>query len=131
MQNKETTAVQNPAMIAVGSRPDVLVWRQQAGLFQTLNEPRRVVRVGVPGMSDAMMVVAVTITPDMVGRTVGVAVAPEFKTRTGRQSQSQRGFEEAFTQRGGVYRLVRDRDDMLALVDDVQAGRAFKAGSAS
>lgn len=69
------------------------------------------------------MVVAVTITPDMVGQTIGVAVAPEFKTSSGQQSGSQRTWQLAFQARGGVYRLVRSAADMVALVDDVQAGR--------
>lgn len=80
-------------------------------------------RVGTPGAADSIAVVAVKITPDMVGKTIGVAVAPEFKTATGSQSQRQKDWQTAFERRGGVYRLVRSADDMLALVDDVQSGR--------
>lgn len=100
-----------------------MVWKQPVGLFRALEDPQRKVLVGTPGQSDAMAVVAVTITADMVGRTVGVAVAPEFKTATGRQSDRQKLWQAAFEARGGVYRLVRSADDMLSLVDDVQAGR--------
>lgn len=121
--NRETRETQNPALLAVGARSDVLVYRQQSGLFRSYDDPQRVVRVGQPGMADAAMVVAVTITPDMVGRTIGVACQPEFKTDTGRQTQAQRGWQQAVELRGGVYRLVRSPADMLALVDDVQAGR--------
>ena len=110
-------------MIAVGSRPDVLVWRQQVGLFHPYQQPERVVRIGIEGMSDAGMVVAVTITPEMVGKTVAVAVSPEFKTKAGRQQGNQAGWQSAFEQRGGIYRLVRSEQDMVQLVDDVQAGR--------
>lgn len=119
-KNRETTHVQHPAMVAVGARPDVLVWRQQSGLFFTrMGDP---VRVGLPGMADAGMIVAVTITPDMVGRTVGVAVQPEFKAG-GQQREAQANWQRAVGQRGGIYRVVRSSDDMLRLVDDVQHGR--------
>lgn len=109
-------------MLAVGQRQDVLVWRQQSGLFRQFEAPHTPVRVGQPGMSDAGMIVAVTITPDMVGKTIGVAVQPEFKAR-GKQSTAQSNWQRAVAKRGGIYRLVRSEADMLALVDDVQAGR--------
>lgn len=110
-------------MIAVGARPDVLIWKQPVGLFRSLQDPTRKIFVGTPGQSDAMAVVSVTITPDMVGKKIGVAVAPEFKTATGKQRDNQRDWQEAFEKRGGVYRIVRGPADMLALVDDVKAGR--------
>lgn len=119
-KNRETTHVQHPAMVAVGARPDVLVWRQQSGLFFT--REGNPVRVGLTGMADAGMIVAVTITPDMVGRTIGVAVQPEFKAG-GQQSEAQANWQRAVEQRGGIYRLVRSSGDMLRLVDDVQHGR--------
>jgi hypothetical protein len=132
-KNRETTTVQNPALLEVGARPDVLVWRQQSGLFRAYDDTEKIVRIGMPGLSDSMAVVAVTITPDMVGQTVGVAVAPEFKVaarpgrRAGTQSDAQAGFQRAFEQRGGVYRLVRSADDMRQLVADVQSGQALRA----
>lgn len=122
-RNRETRTVAHPALLAVGQRPDVLIWKQPVGLFRALNDPERKVFVGTPGQSDAMAVVAVTITPDMVGKTIGVAVAPEFKTAKGRQRESQELWEAAFTRRGGVYRLVRSQGDMHQLVEDVQHGR--------
>lgn len=122
-KNTETRTVQNPALLAVGARPDVLIWRQQAGLFRQFEPPHNPVRVGTPGLADSIAVVAVTITPEMVGKTVGVAVAPEFKTTRGTQSDSQKAWQAAFEARGGIYRLIRSAADMLALVSDVQAGR--------
>ena len=101
----------------------MLVWRQQSGLFRAYDNPENIVRIGVPGLADSMAVVAVTITPDMVGKTIGVAVAPEFKTTSGRQSEAQKLWQAAFEKRGGVYRLVRSAADMTELVEDVQSGR--------
>lgn len=122
-QNRETRTVQNPALLAVGARPDVLIWRQQSGVFRSYDDPTRVVRVGVTGQADAGAIVAVTITPDMVGKTIGVAVQPEFKAGKGKQREAQVNWQKAVEKRGGIYRLVRSEADMLQLVDDVQAGR--------
>lgn len=121
-QNRESREAQNPAMLAAGARHDVLVWRQQSGVFRAYDDPQRIVRVGLPGMADAGMIVAVTITPEMVGKTVGVAVQPEFKTTKGRQSDAQRNWQSAVEKRGGVYRIVRSDADMLTLISDVKAG---------
>lgn len=126
MKTREVRTVQHPAMLAVGARPDVLVWRQQSGLFRSYSDPDRLVRVGVPGMSDAGMIVAVTITEAMVGKTIGVCCQPEFKTTRGQQSDAQAGWQRAVESRGAVYRLVRSPDDMQQLVADVQHGRAWR-----
>ncbi len=88
-QNRETRTASNPALLAVGQRRDVMAWKQPTGVFRAYDNPAQVVKVGTPGQSDAMMVVAVTITQEMVGKTVGVAVAAEFKTATGRQRDNQ------------------------------------------
>lgn len=119
-QNRETRTAQNPALLAVGARPDVLAWRQQSGLFFT--REGKPVRVGVNGLADSVLVVAVTITPDMVGRTVGVAVAAEFKTEAGRLSAAQRLWQAAFTKRGGIYAVVRNAAEMVGLVERVKRG---------
>lgn len=121
-QNPETRQAQNPALLAVGARPDVLIWRQQSGVFRAYDDPTRIVRVGVPGMSDAGAIVAVTITPDMVGKTIGVAVQPEFKTATGKQRDKQQLWQAAVEKRGGIYQLVRSAEQMVSLVEKVQRG---------
>lgn len=123
-KNRETTQVQLPALLAVGQRPDVLAYRQQSGVFRRMDDPRQLVRVGLPGMADAAMIVATTITPDMVGKTIGVHVSAEFKHR-GQQSEAQRNWQRAVEARGGVYRIVRSAEDMTHLVEDVQHGRAW------
>ena len=123
MANQETV-IQNESMLEVGCDPDVLVWRQQVGNFRAMDNPNRIVKIGVPGMSDAMMIVRVKITPEMVGKEIGVAVAPEFKVpRSGRQSEKQKLWQASFERRGGIYRLIRSAAEMLALVRDVKEGR--------
>lgn len=124
-KNRETRTVQNPAMIEAGMRPDVLVFRQQSGLYRAYDNPDRLVRVGQVGMADLGMIVAVTVTPDMLGKTIGVAVQAECKTSRGSQEKDQKTWAASVQARGGVYRVVRSAADMKQLIDDVQAGRAF------
>lgn len=121
MKSREVRTVQNPAMLAVGARPDVLAVRQQSGVFFTrTGEP---VRVGFPGLADAYMIVATTITPEMVGRTVGLCVQAEFKTADGRQRPEQKTWQQAVQQRGGIYELVRSPEQMVDLVERVKRGQ--------
>ena len=54
-----------------------------------------------------------------------MAVQPEFKAG-GQQTEAQGNWQRAVEARGGVYRLVRSADDMLALVADVQSGDAWR-----
>lgn len=118
--NRETAEVQNPAMLAAGSQPDVLALRQQSGLLYTRDG--RPVRVGSPGLADAGLTVPVLITPEMVGRVVPVSVQVEFKTATGRQSPDQVVYAAAVRQRGGVYAVVRSAAEMLALIERIRRG---------
>ena len=121
-QNRETREVQAPALLAVGARPDVLAWRQTVGTFRAYDNPRRVVKIGKAGMADAMMIVAVEITPAMVGQVVGVAVAAEFKVEGQPQKPAQKRWQRAVEARGGIYAVVRSAADMLDVVRRVQAG---------
>jgi hypothetical protein len=125
-QTRETKTVAHPAMLAVGLDPCVMIWKQPVGLFRALTDPDRKVMVGTPGQSDAIAVVKVQITPDMVGKTIGVAVAPEFKTKTGKHAENQKDWRRAFEARGGIYRLVRSAADMLRLIEEVKNGQAFR-----
>jgi len=117
--------IQNSCLLAIGSRDDALIFRQQSGMFRSMNDPKRIVRVGVPGMADSLMIARVTVTPEMVGKTIGVAVFPEFKTTKGRQSEDQRNFQAACSRVSAVYRLVRSESEILALLRDVQDGSCF------
>lgn len=119
-RNPETN-LQNAALAAVGIRSDVLIWRQQSGVFRSMTDPSRIVRVGTVGMSDALAVVEVEVTPEMVGKRVGVAVGIEFKAGSGKQSKAQAAWQRALEKRGGVYGIVRSVDDLNALIQHVKS----------
>lgn len=121
-QQRETREVLNPSLIAVGQDPDVLIMRIQSGLFLTLDGKRKV-RVGLPGMPDTLAVVAVTVTADMVGQRIPVAVAPEMKTAAGKQREQQKKWQAAFESRGGVYRLIRSAGELVELIERVKTWR--------
>lgn len=122
MANQETN-IQNSAFLTVGTDPAVMVWRNQTGVFRAMDDPARVIKVGNKGAPDALGVVAVTITPDMVGKTIGVAIAPEFKTSRGRASADQINWGKAFTRRGGQWRLIRSAEEMRAFIEGVKRGQ--------
>lgn len=110
------SSIQKRVMAAIGARDGVLVWRQQSGAFRALNDPKRIVKVGTPGISDALAVVGVKVTPEMVGKRIGVAVGIEFKSEKGRQSDAQAAWQKAFEGCGGTYAIVRSVEDAVELI---------------
>lgn len=82
-----------------------MVWRNNTGKFRSLTDPQRIVTVGQVGSADIIGVQPVTITQNMVGKVIGQAIAIEVKTPTGKQSQEQKNWQQAFEQHGGIYIL--------------------------
>jgi len=108
VQNPETK-IQNKIMMDM-SKKGYLVWRNQVGLFKTMDG--RTVNIGIKGSSDLMAVKPTVITPDMVGQTVAVFVAVEVKTATGRQSEPQKKWQKAVEKLGVKYIIARCEDDI-------------------
>jgi hypothetical protein len=112
--------IQNASLLAIGSDPDVLAMRLQSGIFRSMDDPSRIVKVGTPGVSDSVAIVKVTVTPDMVGKSLAVIAAAEFKTQKGKQREAQVKWQEAFEKRGGRYRLIRSPQQMKEFIDEVK-----------
>ena len=108
MQNPETK-IQNKIMMDM-SKKGYLVWRNQVGLFKTMDG--RTVNIGIKGSSDLMAVKPTVITPDMVGQTLAVFVAVEVKTATGRQSEPQKKWQKAVEKLGVKYIIARSENDI-------------------
>ena len=108
MRNPETN-IMNKIMLAM-SQKGYLCWRNQVGLFKTLDG--RTVNIGIKGSSDLMAVKPTVITPEMVGQTLAVFVAVEVKTATGRQSEPQKKWQKAVEKLGVKYILARSEDDI-------------------
>lgn len=69
-----------------------------------------------PGFADTFGLVAVTITPDMVGQVFGRFIAGEVKTATGRVSPKQAAFLRAVNDNGGTAGVWRSPEDALAML---------------
>lgn len=111
---------------AIGSRPDIMLWRQHAGTYAVLDDTKllrdaKKIKVAVDGIADLMGVqlrkvhtdrisVMETVNPNSMQpheRSIeywyGQAIAIEAKALKGRQRQTQLDFERAFTSCGGRY----------------------------
>lgn len=77
----------------------------------------RLVNVGFEGLSDLVGFTPVTITHDMIGRTVAVAVAVEVKT-TDRPTAKQLAFVDAVKRNGGRSGIARSVDDAIRIVSE-------------
>jgi len=71
------------------------------------------------GSSDLIGVTPVTVTPDMVGSTIGVFTAAEVKSKTGRPTKEQSNFINRISSAGGFAGIARSPDDALLLVSRV------------
>lgn len=113
--NAETT-LQQQIRLALGTRPDTRLFRNQVG---SLPDPRtgRLVTFGLArGSADLIGWRTVTITPDMVGTQLAVFLSIEIKTPTGRLRADQSNWLNAVRQAGGIAGVARSISDALALV---------------
>ena len=92
--------IMHDILVAVSALPETFVWRHNTGIGVT--RARTILRAGLIGSAD------------IIGVSRGRAVAIEVKTPTGRQSDQQRKFQNAWATAGGVYVLARCVDDALA-----------------
>lgn len=75
-----------------------------------------IIKIGMPGMADIGAIMPVAVTPEMVGRTIGVAAQIEVKTATGSQASAQKTWQQAVEYRGGIYRICRSPDEALGTI---------------
>lgn len=81
-----------------------------------LQDPRPF-STGTPtGFPDLFGLVPVTITPEMVGQTLGVFAAIEVKSDKGKPSDAQSHFLEFIRSRGGFAGVARSVADALAII---------------
>jgi len=82
----------------------------------TLSNPSHVACGLCTGSSDLIGLVPVTITADMVGRTLAVFAAIEVKTATGRVSAEQTAFINHVNAQGGLAGVARSPADAVELL---------------
>jgi hypothetical protein len=117
MANAETT-LQQQIRLAVGSRSDLRLFRNQVG---SLPDPRtgRLVTFGLArGSADLIGWRTITVTPEMVGQRLAVFTSIEVKTPTGRLRPEQQAWLGVVRSAGGVAGVVRSVDDALQIVEN-------------
>ena len=115
MANAETT-LQQQIRLALGSRSDLRIFRNQVG---SLPDPRtgRLVTFGLArGSADLIGWRTVTITPDMVGRQLAVFTSIEVKTPTGRVRPEQQAWLSTVNDAGGLAGVARSVSDAHAII---------------
>jgi len=111
------TDLQQRIRLALGTRPDVRLFRNNTG---TLPDPRtgRPVQFGLArGSADLIGYRTVTITPDMVGQQLAVFTSLEVKTPTGRIRPEQTNWLHTIKRAGGIAAIVRSVDDARDAID--------------
>lgn len=115
MANAETT-LQQQIRLALGTRSDLRLFRNQVG---QLPDPRtgRPVQFGLArGSADLIGWRTITITPDMVGQRLAVFTSIEVKTPTGRVRPEQQAWLAAVTGAGGIAGVARSVTDAHAIL---------------
>lgn len=98
-------AVMKQILRVIGSRPDVRLWRSNAGVGRALSNDA-VIAFGIPGQGDLTGIVA-------DGRRLEI----EVKSATGRQSPQQQRFEAMVKRFNGIYILTRSVDDAVTQLE--------------
>ena len=116
MANAETT-LQQQIRLAVGSRSDLRLFRNQVG---SLPDPRtgRLVTFGLAkGSADLIGWRTIVVTPEMVGRRIAVFTSIEVKTPTGRVRPEQQAWLGVVRGAGGIAGIARSVTDALHMVE--------------
>jgi hypothetical protein len=116
--NAETT-LQQQIRLALGTRPDARLFRNQVG---SLPDPRtgRLVTFGLArGSADLIGWRTVTITPEMVGQQLAVFTSIEIKTPTGRIAPAQQHWLRAVQTAGGIAGIARSVTDAEAILSNL------------
>jgi len=113
--NAETT-LQQQIRLALGTRSDLRLFRNQVG---QLPDPRtgRPVQFGLArGSADLIGWRTITITPEMVGQRLAVFTSIEVKTERGRVRPEQHAWLSTVQGAGGIAGIARSIQDANDLV---------------
>jgi hypothetical protein len=114
--NAETT-LQQQIRLALGSRTDLRLFRNQVG---QLPDPRtgRLVQFGLArGSADLIGWRTVVVTPEMVGQRIAVFTSIEVKTPTGRVRSEQQAWLGCVRGAGGIAGIARSVGDGLQILN--------------
>ena len=95
-------------LLAIGSRPDVRLWRKNVGAAMSGG---RFIRFGTPGAADLLGLL-------QGGRFLAI----EVKSATGRLTPEQRAWGEMVQRFGGTYLVVRSVEEAVSAVEEALHG---------
>ena len=110
------TDIQQRIRLALGTHPQVRLFRNQVG---QLPDPRtgRPVQFGLArGSADLIGWRTITITPDMVGQQLAVFTSIEVKTPAGRLSPAQHAWLGTVQSAGGIAGIARSIADATQII---------------
>ena len=100
----------------LGRAPGVRLFRNNVGLLR--DHQGRAVRFGLhPGSGDLIGWRTVTVTPDMVGRSIAVMASIEVKSATGRPREDQIHWAETLRAAGGFAGIARSPEQARVILD--------------
>lgn len=113
---KSEKKVTNEVLLHISEHmPELRLLRNHVGMIEDKNGKRHKFGLGT-GSADFVGIKTVTITPDMVGQKLGVAIALEMKKeKGGKESEAQKRWGAAVRRRGGLYAVVSCIDDLKNL----------------
>ena len=92
------------------------LFRNQVGAYALANG--RYLRSGLaPGSADLIGWTPVTVTPDMVGRTLAVFTSIEAKAPGGRVQENQLAWLDAVLAAGGIAGIARSAEDVNRILE--------------
>ena len=87
----------------------------------TLQQPRPLEAGFGKGTSDLIGCTPITITPEMVGRTLAVYTAVEVKSEHGRATAEQLNYIKMVKQWGGIACVARSADDVFNAIEEFRS----------
>lgn len=112
--------IQNGIRLKLSTLKNNLMLRYTVGTFMTMDG--RTVKVGQKGVSDLIGVISHTVTPEDVGKTIGIFCAMEtkqVKDGTAKDRKEQQGrFLSLVNALGGIAGIVRSDEDAIAMVSE-------------
>lgn len=110
------TPISREILLALGSRRDVRLFRNNVGVATTRDGS--VIRFGLaPGSSDLIGWRAITVTPDMVGKTIAVFTGVEVKTPKGAIRPNQLTWQSAVRAHGGIAEILRSKSEINSVIN--------------
>jgi len=101
MTSSDHSNLVSAILIAIGSRPDIRVWKNATGIGRSF-DGERTIAYGLKGSADILGIMA-----------GGRFLAIEVKTGTAVQTKEQKAFEAMVNKFGGLYVLARSIQELI------------------